>query len=148
MLDTNDVAGIKVIMPNVILLAYTPGGKVITVSRRGKYNEAGLPGGKVEFGENGFQALEREIREELNIVLDITQLEPIYKAREDGVETTTYRYNKTIDITDLPIVNSENCYVTAMKLEHLGDSSISPFWEYNTGLIKHIESGETFQWVN
>lgn len=147
MLACSDTVGLTVKLPNVIMLAYTPGGKVITVSRRGVYTEAGLPGGKVEFGESGIQALKREIHEELNIDLDISLLDPIYRAEEDGTQTLVYRYNKTIDIADLPIVNSENCYITAMELQHLRDKQVSPFWEYNDGLIKHIESGEVFKWV-
>lgn len=140
--------GLKVIFPNVILLAYSTDGLVIAISRRGEFDKLGLPGGKMELGETTESAIIREIKEELNYDLDPSKLEPIYKAKEGEANTLTWRYNEIIPLTELPVINSENCLITGRTLEQLTNKDISPFHEYNTGLLNHIKSGAEIQWVN
>lgn len=139
--NIDTVPGLTVVLPNVVLLAYSLDGNVIAISRRGEYKKLGLPGGKIELGETSLVALQREIREELNYELDMSQVELVYEAKEDGVLTGTYRYGKRIDVTKLPIINTENCYITAVPLHDLMNAAISPFAEYNSGLIKTLGFG-------
>lgn len=53
-------AGLIVIENNKLLLAYSK-------NKKAWY----LPGGKIDSGENSLKALQREIEEELNIILNI-----------------------------------------------------------------------------
>jgi len=58
------------------VLFISPNGKVLTASRRGRPDDIGLPGGKVDEGEEIWEAAIREFYEEVGIMLtknDITK---------------------------------------------------------------------------
>jgi len=70
------------------------GDKVLAVSRKTDFNDFGLPGGKLDPGENHTYALVREIFEETG--LTPIEFEPVF-TREDGeYKTTTYLVKKWI----------------------------------------------------
>lgn len=52
---------------SVVALVYDAAGRVLAVSRKGKPDDLGLPGGKVEAGETEFSALVREAYEEVGL---------------------------------------------------------------------------------
>ena len=90
-----DTAGLIVIKDNKLLLAYSK-------NKRAWY----LPGGKIQPGETSLQSLEREILEELNLILISDQLKfyghisaPAYGEKENTVmEQDCYWYHLDTDI--------------------------------------------------
>lgn len=73
------------------------GDKVLAVARRGTTDEWGLPGGKVDSGEDPLEALVREVWEEAHIKLDKTKLEPVFCRIDHPFFVTTYLYSGDID---------------------------------------------------
>lgn len=140
LIETSQVIEIK--LPNVILLAQTPEGNTVAISRRDEYTQLGLPGGKVEIGETAIEALLREIKEELNVDLNQDHIEWLYEAKEGDTQTITFKYSLPIDVTQLAVINTENCFITALPLENLTNQTVSPFWEYNQGLVNFINEKE------
>jgi 8-oxo-dGTP pyrophosphatase MutT (NUDIX family) len=69
--------------PKSVVAVILKGDQVMGVARREDATEWGLPGGKVEPGEDLKEALVREVKEEANIFLDKDKLEHIYET-EDG----------------------------------------------------------------
>lgn len=76
-----------------------------------------LPGGKVEYGENPYDTLHREVREELGLSIQIVKpLGLFWFFRQDGAQVicTTFLCSsttKTIDIT----MNPADEYITQYK---------------------------------
>lgn len=73
------------------------GDKVLAVAQRGTTHEWGLPGGKVEPGENLKEALVREVKEEAHITLDQNKLEPVFYRIDHPFFVTTYLYQGDVD---------------------------------------------------
>lgn len=74
--------------------------RVLAVARRGTKDEWGLPGGKVNPGETNLEALVREVKEETNINLDQSLLEPVYERIDPPFFVTTFLYHGNIN--DVP----------------------------------------------
>lgn len=73
----------------VTVLVIAKDGKVLAVSRRDDPTAFGLPGGKVDAGEELAQAAARELKEETG--LDASNLKPVFVHDEaDGYRTTTF----------------------------------------------------------
>lgn len=71
--------------------------KILAVARRGTIDQWGLPGGKVDPGEDAIDALVREVFEESFIKLDKDKLVPVFSRRDDKFFVSTYIYNGTIE---------------------------------------------------
>ena len=97
-----------------------------------------LPGGKIDAGESPMQALCREIKEELNVPLDETELEyythitaPAYGERNGEImEQDCFLLNKTVE----PTASAEIGELKYFSLdEYLLQSNIAP------GAVKVLE---------
>ena len=111
-----------------VCLCATNGEKVLAVSRRGTSDQFGLPGGKVEPGENLLDALVREVFEETRITIDPNLCTEIYYRVDDEFFVTTYLYH---GIIDQPPVQGDAGAVGWVSWEDLFNG---PFGQYNRRL--------------
>lgn len=81
---------------SVCLFALNKEGKVLAVARRGTTDAWGLPGGKVDLGEDMIEALVREVYEETYIKLDADKLEPVFERVDPPYFVVTYSYKGEI----------------------------------------------------
>lgn len=103
------------------------GGKFLAVSRIGKHDQFGLPGGRREFGETEKFALKREILEETEAVIRVE--ERIFTGK------TTATYYCTLLTAPILGINKENGLVKWASREEL---ETGPFGEYNKELFKKV----------
>lgn len=68
-------------------------GNILGVSRKYDRNDFGLPGGKVDPGEEIFDAMVREVKEETN--LDVISAKPLYFGKVADDNTRVYVYHVT-----------------------------------------------------
>jgi 8-oxo-dGTP pyrophosphatase MutT (NUDIX family) len=109
-------------------------GKVLAVARRGTTDQWGLPGGKVDPGEEPREALIREMREETGISLDPDALHKVFH-REDGeFDVDTFQYEGPI--RDLP-KQGDAGPVTWVTWDELLEG---PFGQYNAQLKQVVKS--------
>lgn len=106
--------------------------KVLGVARRGTMDEWGLPGGKVDPGEDPIEALVREVQEETHISLDKTKLEFVFERLDASYHVCTYLYHA--DIEDIP----EQGDAGPAQWITWNDLLSGPFGEYNQKLKNHI----------
>lgn len=100
--------------------------KFVLVSRKGNDEDYGLIGGKVEVGENNYEAMVREVKEETNI--DVTSAFILDERMHDGYYTQCY-YITTFDYEDSSSRTIEE------HIEYFNSTSI------NEGLVS-IASGD------
>jgi len=103
-------------------------GKVLAVSRKDNPSDFGLPGGKVDEGEEPINAAVRELQEETGLVA--SDLSPVFCNDDDGYVTTTFRGTVNGEI-DTP----ESGLVRWVDREELFNGS---FGEYNKALFAKV----------
>ena len=110
------------------------GKEVLAISRKGKPDDLGLPGGKTEEGEVPLGALLREVREEVGI--EITGSEMIYERVDpaDGHEAWCYRVDS---YTGEPRACEPNTVIAWVPPQRLLEANCT-FREYNRGLFEHL----------
>lgn len=104
-------------------------GKVLAVSRKDDPNAMGLPGGKIDDGEDAMTAAGRELKEETG--LDAVELHPVFTRKEDDGFTTTTFATKISG----KIHTREEGVVRWVDPQELFDG---PFGAYNIALWKHL----------
>jgi len=104
-------------------------GKVLAVSRKDDPTAFGLPGGKVDPGEEPIQAAARELQEETGLIA--SDLRQVFKRQEhDGYETTTFVCKVTGEIN-----TNESGAVRWVSPQTL---FAGPFGSYNMRLWKYL----------
>ena len=117
------------------------GSRYLAVTRRDS-DLIGLPGGKVDSGENELEAIAREVEEEVGLLLDPALFKPVFKmvCRGDvDYETTGFTY-PDLSIDEISsIVPEEGLAVRFVMKEALCDPRSTPFAEYNAKLFEAVE---------
>lgn len=128
-----------------LLLAPTPGlcvcvvverkGQLLSVQRRRRLEFIGLPGGKVDPGEQPVMAALREFEEETGYALALDQLRLVYCAPDEtDVMTATFVAHAGYHWPEHAI-GPEGTDVAFVPAEHLTDSSKSEFSMYNKAML-------------
>lgn len=111
-------------------------GLVLSVSRKHDPTAVGLPGGKVDPGEDEPTAAVRELEEETGLRVDATLLRPVFVRHADDEEymTTTFE----VDWHDCvgPIRTTEQGRVRWVTWDEL---LAGPFGRYNAMLMQELE---------
>jgi 8-oxo-dGTP pyrophosphatase MutT (NUDIX family) len=103
-------------------------GKILAVSRRGRYLDMGLPGGKAEDGETPIDAAAREFKEETGQIVCNLTLQDV--CQNDGFEVHLF----TGDLIGHcpPHINQEDCRVVWIEADELCEGS---FADYNRRVV-------------
>jgi 8-oxo-dGTP diphosphatase len=111
---------------------------VLVVSRRNDPTKWGLVGGKVDNGETPIEAIIREVFEETGLRMNSQSLVELYTGVCPGAVTynvITYLY--THEFPDAKHLVAENgLTLTYAPFVKLLDSNVSPFAEYNKGVLE------------
>ena len=120
------------------------GSRYLAVTRRDS-DMIGLPGGKVDTGENELQSVVREVEEEVGLKLNPTLFKPVFKTvchGEVDYETTGFTY-PDLSIDEISsIVPEEGLAVRFVMKDVLCNVNSSPFADYNTKLFEAVEEIE------
>lgn len=113
------------------ILIISDDGKVLAVSRKDDPSDFGLPGGKVDPGEDAKTAAIRELKEETG--LDVRDVREIFDDVDDTHHVTTFfaEAHGTID-TD------ESGVIRWVDIAVLTNPNTSRFYSYNRKLFKAI----------
>lgn len=115
----------------------------LSISRRNKPKELGIPGGKVDEGETLEHAIVRETFEETRLNLDPTKLIRLFTGICEGEQTflvTTFLAPKISMHEVHSLVPEEGMVFAVLREEELGDDLISPFADYNRRVFKELKN--------
>lgn len=119
----------------VCLLVISTKGNILGVSRRNDVTKWGMPGGKVDPGEDVLQALQREVGEEIGIHVLKQNLIPLYADSEGDFWVSTFLYLNEIDEeTEFDIEDG-----LAVRWFHPKEFlTLEPFLDYNNGVFRQF----------
>lgn len=106
-------------------------GKILAVSRKDNPNAWGLPGGKVDPGENEKQAAARELQEETG--LTAKRLTQVFSQSAGEYITTTFACEAQGQID-----TDESGVIRWVEMNVLLEPSTSPFSDYNKALFQRL----------
>jgi len=113
-------------------------GQLLSVQRRRRLEFIGLPGGKVDPGEEPIMAALREFEEETGYVLSLEQLRLVYCAPDEtNVMTATFVAHAGNDWPDHAI-GPEGTDVAFVPAEQLTDPAKSEFSLYNKAMLEAL----------
>lgn len=119
----------------VCLLALSTKGNILGVSRRNDPTQWGMPGGKVDPGENVLEALQREVFEELGINALQERMIPLYADSEGDFWVSTFLYLSEIDEgTEFDVERG----LTVRWINPKEFLTLEPFVDYNTGVFRQF----------
>ncbi len=100
-------------------------------------------GGSVILGENSKQAIVRELKEELNIDIDINNLEFLTKFKVDSLFVDTYVLRKDFDINKMILKQDEVCEIKWLSFEEIEKlvnekQFFENRWKYVNSLLENI----------
>lgn len=118
-----------------------PTGRILTVSRKGRLDDIGLPGGKIEPGETPEDALKREILEETAVT--VLKWEYLFEDL-DRTSEGERRPNRCYRITAWagPAKTMEPGSIVAWRPVTDLITKDCTFREYNLRLLKHLGYSE------
>ena len=106
----------------------------LTVTRKDS-SLYGLPGGKIDAGEEPLEALVREVREETGLIFCEEDFKPVYTAMEGGFEVITYALTRRVsDHTPRQWCEEPNVFCEFLP-EHNLTSNKGAFPVYNKAAI-------------
>ncbi len=128
-------------MKQAVCLLYPSGdGRFFSVSRRNNITKWGLPGGKVDPGEDVIEAIVREVQEEIGIHIDPSRLVPLYAGTCAGGGTfwvTTFLYQDVfVHGTD---TMEEGLCGASLSRSDLETEDISTFADYNRRMFRAMD---------
>lgn len=119
----------------VCLLVISTKGNILGVSRRNDATKWGMPGGKVDPGEDVLQALQREVGEEIGIHVLKQNLIPLYADSEGDFWVSTFLYLNEIDEeTEFDIEDG----LTVRWFHPKEFLTLEPFLDYNEGVFRQF----------
>ncbi len=101
----------------------SPGGKILAVSRKDDPNDFGMPGGKVEPGEEPWEAATRECKEETGLDAKLISYIPFH----DQIDDNGYHCYTFKAVVDGNINTDEDGVVRWVKPEVLMAGSFGPY---------------------
>ena len=106
--------------------------KVLSVSRKNNPTAYGMPGGKIDPGENAKTAAIRELYEETG--LHVRDMKLVYvNTDETGFEVSTFSGK-----VDGEIDTDETGVIKWVSIEMMSDPVHSPYADYNKKLFSHV----------
>lgn len=113
----------------------------LSVSRRDNATQWGVPGGKVDPGEDSVTALIRETFEELGLRVAAADLVPIFsdvcpgKGPDDTYWVTSYLWLRPVGPLQQPVIPEVGLRAEWRTEDCLTNPATSPFAKYNEGLF-------------
>lgn len=129
----------------VCLLALSTKGNILGVSRRNDPTQWGMPGGKVDPGENVLEALQREVFEELGVNALKQNMVPLYADSEGDFWVSTFLYMNEID-EETKFEVEEGLTVRWINPKEF--LTLEPFVDYNTCVFRHFALSDIVELVH
>lgn len=119
----------------VCLLLVSKEGNFLGVSRRDNPSHWGMPGGKVDFGENVLDALQREVKEEIGVHILKINMIPLYAGSEGEFWVSTFIHMQEIP-EDIEFTIESGLSVRWISPKEF--LTLDPFRDYNEAVFRQF----------